>query len=124
MGKKKTFPQSKNTSYSRQLQTHVFHIFYNEPEISPCSKSSEGGPEKYIYIFFFFWPMLFPLVLYRSRLLGQCIHLMFCCYSGAQLKKSCCFSFLSYFFFHFSLLPQFVSLTLTLSHSVLWVSLT
>lgn len=48
----KTFPQSKNTTYFRQLQKHIFHTFYNKPDISPCSRSSEGGPENLFYLAF------------------------------------------------------------------------
>lgn len=128
--KRKTFLQSKNTTYSRQLQKHAFHTFYNKPHISPCSRSSEGGPENVFLFVFELWPMLFPLVFCRSRLLGQCINLMFCHYSGAQIKNIVVDLFPIFFTLLFPFcLTQLVLLTLALSHSVscqsvLWVSLT
>lgn len=49
--RRKTFIQSKNTTYLRQLQKHVFHTFYNKSH-SLCLRSSDGGPEN-VWIFLY-----------------------------------------------------------------------
>lgn len=61
--------------------------------------------------------MLFPLVFCRSRLLGQCIHLIFCHYFETQLKKNLAVDL--FFCFFFSLFCfSFALLCLSCSHSL------